>query len=136
MKHDGRQVLVELEGASDSDQEELDALALELRERLLELDVDRVDLARQDTAPEGTKVGGAVTVGALVVTVGVPVLRKVFDLLKTWIEHRPVRTVNVTIGDDTLEMQAVSSANQRRLIEAFIAVHDSVPASIDASEGI
>jgi hypothetical protein len=120
-----RTALIELRGDTDSDLEELEALTLELRERLLELDVDGVDPVQQETVPAGTKVGGALTAGALVVAVGLPALRMVLDLLKTWIENRPVRTASVTIGENTLEIQAVSSADQRRLIDTFISANDS-----------
>ncbi|MEV2231867.1 hypothetical protein AB0H69_25335 [Streptomyces phaeochromogenes] len=128
-----RTALIELRGDTDSDLEELESLTLELRERLLELDVDGVDPVQQETVPAGTKVGGALTAGALIVAVGLPALRMVLDLLKTWIENRPVRTVSVTIGENALEIQAVSSADQRRLIETFIAANDSTASSLTDS---
>ncbi|MGI5457851.1 hypothetical protein ACQEWB_32685 [Streptomyces sp. CA-249302] len=118
-------VLIELHGGQDSDLDELESLTFELRERLLELDVEDVDPVRQETAPTGTKIAGALTTGALVVSVGIPVLRKVLDVLKVWIENRPVRTASVTIGNNTIEVQAASSANQRRVIEAFISAQES-----------
>ncbi|MFI9118819.1 hypothetical protein ACIGW0_05320 [Streptomyces bikiniensis] len=127
-----REIWVELEGAADSDQEELEALTLELREHLLEFEVERAELARQAVAPEGTKVAGAFTVGALVLTVGLSLLPKVLDVIKVWIENRPVRTAIVTIGEDSIEMEALSSSDQRRLIDAFIASH-GVSSQDDAS---
>ncbi|WP_405467485.1 hypothetical protein [Streptomyces canus] len=62
--------------------------------------------------------------GALVVTAAPIALRAVMRLLETWIQHRPVRTVSVKIGEDSLEMQGVSSAEQGRLIDAFVARHE------------
>ncbi|MFG2303504.1 hypothetical protein [Actinacidiphila glaucinigra] len=117
------EIWVELEGAADSDQEELEALTLELRQHLLEFEVEQAELARRAVAPDGTKVAGALTVGALIVTVGVPLLPKVLDVIKAWIENRPVRTATVTIGEDSIEVEALSSSDQRRLIDAFIASH-------------
>lgn len=117
------EVRVELEGLADSDQEELEALTLELRERLLELEIERAELARQTVAPDGTKVAGALTVGALIVSVGIPLLPKLLDVIKVWVENRPVRTATVTIGEDSIEMEALSPSDQRRLIDAFIASH-------------
>ncbi|MET9899471.1 hypothetical protein [Streptomyces sp. NPDC006446] len=119
------EIRVELEGAADSDQEELEALTLELRQHLMEFDVERAELARGTVAPEGTKVAAAVTVGALIVTVGVPLLPKMLDVIKAWIGNRPVRTATVTIGADSIEVAALSSSDQRRLIDAFIASHES-----------
>ncbi|MGV9395132.1 hypothetical protein [Streptomyces sp. NPDC003668] len=117
------EIRVELEGAADSDQEELESLTLELRQHLLDFEVERAELARRTVAPDGTKVVGALTVGTLIVTVGIPLLPKLLDVITAWIENRPVRTATVTIGEDSIEMEALSSADQRRLIDAFIAAH-------------
>ncbi|MEU8688515.1 hypothetical protein [Streptomyces sp. NPDC048665] len=117
------EIQVELEGAADSDHEELEALTLELRQHLLDFEVERAELARRSVAPDGTKVAGALTVGTLIVTVGVPLLAKTLDVIKAWIENRPVRTATITIGEDSIEMEALSSEDQRRLIDAFVASH-------------
>ncbi|MEU1601457.1 hypothetical protein ABZ468_54665 [Streptomyces sp. NPDC005708] len=118
-----RRMNLVLTGGPDSDQDELDALTFQLRDRLLELDVDRAELHRSGAVPPGSKPGEVVAVGALVVTMAPIALRAVMRLLETWIQHRPVRTVSVTIGEDSLDVQGVSSAEQRRLIDAFIATH-------------
>lgn len=123
MGHGVKQVNLVLTGAPDSDQEELDSLAVQLRSQLLELEVDRVALTRSGEAPAGAKPGDLITLGALTVTLAPFALRAVLRLAEAWIEHRPVRTVSITIGEDTLELQAVSSADQRRLIETFVATH-------------
>ncbi|WP_443049551.1 hypothetical protein [Streptomyces sp. HD] len=126
-----------LEGRPDSDQEELDALTLLLRERLLELDVDRVELASGRTVPEGAKPGAAIAVGALAVTLAPLALRGVLSLLETWLQNRPVRRASITLGDAQLDVEAVSSAEQRRLIDAFLAAHErppSVAAGLDAQD--
>ena len=46
-----RQIHIVLKAGPDSDQEELDALTALLRERLLELDLERVELDRVKDAP-------------------------------------------------------------------------------------
>ncbi|WP_327426295.1 hypothetical protein [Streptomyces sp. NBC_01236] len=117
-----------LEGSADSDQEELDTVTLQLRERLLELDIDRAELNRSDGAPDGSKPGDVIALGALAVTMAPFALRSVVRLLETWIGHRPVRTVSITIGEDSLELQAVSSGDQRKLIDAFITRQGPTPA--------
>ncbi|MFI8308247.1 hypothetical protein ACIF80_33525 [Streptomyces sp. NPDC085927] len=110
-----------LTGGPDSDQEELDELTRHLRERLLELDVDRVEPVRAGHVPAGAKPVDAIAVGALAVTLAPIALRSVLGLVQTWIENRPVRTVSIALGDDSLELEAVSAADQQRLIEAFLA---------------
>ncbi|GGQ77876.1 hypothetical protein GCM10010280_25370 [Streptomyces pilosus] len=124
-----------LAGGRDSDQEELDALTLQLRERLLELDVDRVELDRSGAVPAGAKPADALAVGVLVVTAAPFVLRSAVDLVRTWIETRPVRTVSITLGEDSLELEAVSPADQQRLIEAFLAARDQEREPADGQDG-
>ncbi|GGX14757.1 hypothetical protein GCM10010297_40150 [Streptomyces malachitofuscus] len=116
-----------LTGSQDSDQEELDELTLQLRERLLELDVDDVEPNRSGAVPAGAKPVDAIAVGALAVTMAPIALRSVLDLVRTWIETRPVRTVSITLGEDSLDLEAVSSADQQRLIEAFLAARAAEP---------
>lgn len=124
-----------LAGSRDSDQEELDELTVQLRERLLELDVDGVELSRSGTVPEGAKPVDAIAVGALAVTAAPFLLRSVLDLVRTWIETRPVRTVSITLGEDSLDLEAVSSADQQRLIDAFLAAHGQEPEPADDGHG-
>ncbi|MEU5225251.1 hypothetical protein AB0G55_21790 [Streptomyces toyocaensis] len=116
-----------LAGGRDADQEELDELTLQLRERLLELDVDDVEPIRSGDVPAGAKPVDAFAVGALAVTAAPFALRAALDLVRTWIENRPVRTVSITLGEDSLELEAVSSADQQRLIEAFLAARAPEP---------
>lgn len=122
-----RELHLVLEKSEDSDQAELDALTRQLRGRLLELDVYRVELDRSGQAPAGAKPGEVITLGALVVTTAPFALRSVVRLLHTWLENRPIRVVTMTIDGDSIEVQNLSSEDQRRLIEAFIAEHGPVP---------
>lgn len=129
MGRDTMRMNLALSGSSDSDQEELDALAVQLRAQLLELDVDRVELTRSGTAPVGAKPGELIALGTLTVTLAPIALRAVLRLVEAWIEHRPVRTVSIKMGDDTLELRAVSSTGQQQLIDAFVAAHVQNPPS-------
>ncbi|GAA1424964.1 hypothetical protein GCM10009601_30840 [Streptomyces thermospinosisporus] len=124
-----------LTGRQDSDQEELDELTRRLRDRLLELDVDDVQLRRAGDLPEGAKPVDAIAVGALAVTMAPIALRSVVSLVQTWIENRPLRTVSIALGDNSLELEAVSSADQQRLIEAFLAAHEASTAGGGSDDG-
>ncbi|MFI9757900.1 hypothetical protein ACIHFB_08155 [Streptomyces sp. NPDC051963] len=137
MNESTRQLGLVLRGRPDVDQEELDELTLRLREQImLELDVHNVELLRSDGVPEGAKPGEVIALGAMTVTVAPLVLRGVLRLLETWIQNRPVRTVSITIGEDVLEVEATSSADQRRLIDAFIHAHTgNQPAAPGLSSG-
>ncbi|PBC65847.1 hypothetical protein BKI49_00950 [Streptomyces sp. Tue6028] len=125
-----------LEADADSDQEELDALTRQLRERLLELEIERAELNRSGAVPGRAKPGEAIAVGALAVTAAPVVLRSVVQTVVSWLGNRPVRTAGISIGDDRLELRGVSSDGQRALIDAFLARHDAPPsASADPAPG-
>lgn len=108
-------------GETDVDQEELDELTTQLRQRLLELAVDDVRVGRSDEAvPKGAKPGEILAVGALAVTLAPAVLRPALRLVETWMQNRPVRTVRVEIDGRTLELGHATAEQQQRLVEAFI----------------
>lgn len=128
MSVDGtRQLKLVLEGNPDSDKGELATLTLELREQLLRLEVEQVDLSRLGAAPAGAKPGDVIALGGLVVTMAPFVLPSVLKLLDTWLRSRPVRAVSISLGEDSLELQAVSSADQQKLIDVFVAAHGAAP---------
>ncbi|MEU5212696.1 hypothetical protein [Streptomyces sp. NPDC020742] len=126
---------LDLAGASDTDAEELQSLAAQLRRALLELDVEDVQLARgAEAPPEGAKPGEAVAVGALVVTAAPLLVRQVLQLVDTWLRNRPLRSVKVEFDGGSIELGHASAEDQRRLIDAFVRAR-SAPAGIPLSEG-
>jgi hypothetical protein len=114
-----------LDGGPDDDAEELAELTQRLRGELLELDVDAVELAAWDHAPEGAKGLELLGVGALVVQFALrpQILTSVVDATVAWLGRQRNRTVKLTLDDDSLEVTGVSTREQQRLIELWIARH-------------
>ena len=97
---ESQKLTLAIEGGPDTDAREVSELTAQLRQRLLELDVDTVELVRSDEIPEGAKPGDAINLGALPITLAPTILPAVVGLLKDWLAHRPVSTAKVTIDDD------------------------------------
>lgn len=114
-----------IEGAPDSDAEELARLTGQLRSQLLELDVDRVDLVRGGQAPPGSKVADPITIGAIIITLAPTVIQAVIGLVQNWHKDHPVSSVKVTLGDDSLELSNASPEQLEQLAQAFIARHST-----------
>jgi hypothetical protein len=114
-----------IEGAPDSDAEELARLTGQLRSQLLELDVERVDLVRGGQAPPGSKVADPITLGAIIVTLAPTVIQAVIGLVQNWHKDHPVSSVKVTLGDDSLELSNASPEQLEQLAQAFIARHST-----------
>jgi hypothetical protein len=106
----------------DDDPELADRGIGQLRRELHEFETRSV----ATVAPEGTK-GDAATVGAVAVALGgaggmVPLL---IAILRDWLGRRaPQQRVKLTIGEDSIEVDAVSVEEKQQLIEAFLRKHE------------
>jgi hypothetical protein len=107
---------------SESDLDELADAVGRLRTELLELDVLGVDTKAAMPTPEHAKGLGAVA-GALVVRLGsLSGLRAVLEVIRSW-AGRTNRTVEVSLDGDTLKVVGATSAQQEKIIDAWIARH-------------
>lgn len=122
----GEQVRLRVEAADDEDDGELAELVLLLRTELLDLDVTAVDPAPTDVdAPGGAK-GLVTAAGKLLVWLGPAGLGAVLGKVADW-AARSGRVVEITVDGDSLKLGRASREQQDRLVEAFLARHDSSP---------
>jgi hypothetical protein len=119
------QLSVELQAGQDADAEELAQLAGRLRAELLDLDVEDVQQPERGVAPEESKAAGLLAVGELVVhlVTSPEVLASIIAGVRSWLGRNSARSVKLTIGGDALEVSGVSSAEQDRLIDLWVARH-------------
>jgi hypothetical protein len=120
---DTEQLTLAVEGTPDSDPEELAQLTSQLRNQLLQLDVESVELVRRGEAPPGSKVVDPITIGTLVVTLAPSVIQAVIAFVQNWHKNRPVSSVKIALGDDSLELTDVSAERVEQLTRAFMARH-------------
>jgi len=118
-------VLVVHVGADEADDEEIAEFTSQLREELLQLDVDSVDQATAGQAPEGSKGSLLPAIGTLLIGVlhSSPVIAAVTGTLQSWLSRRPGRTMELTLDGDTIKVTDISAEDQRRLLNAWIARH-------------
>jgi hypothetical protein len=109
----------------DADAEELDALTTGLRRTLLELEVDSVDRAPGPPPPPGARAADASALGMLLVTLtSTPeLLRAIVSTVQGWLTRSSARSVTVKLGDSELAVTGISSKQQERLIDDWIARH-------------
>lgn len=117
------QLTVVIERGPDVDLEELDLLSHQLRDELLQLDIEDVEHLREGTAPPGSKAVDPAAVGAMVVTLAPAVLPGVIGLLQSWLRGRPAAGVKVTLGRDSLELTNATTEQVEQLTRAFLARH-------------
>jgi hypothetical protein len=123
MDNEHRELALELETLPHTDSEELAALVQRLRGELLDLDVDRVEPLTAGEAPEGAKGVELLALGVLVVQFVLQpgVLTSIVDGVRSWLQRQSVRSVKLTLDGDSLEVTGVSSEEQDRLVELWIA---------------
>ena len=109
----------------DADEQELAELAGQLRRELLDLDVEAVDPAGTGRAPPGTKGFEVLAVGGLIVRIAssMGVLTSVVRTVQSWLSGQRGRRVRIEMDGDSIEVTGISSHDQRRLIDAWIARH-------------
>ena len=125
------QVRLTINAGSDTDVSELEELTLRLKEELADLDeVESIEMARAGETPAGAKAGDAVLLGDLVMQLLAAggVLTTMIGALQAWLKRHGRRSVSVEIGGDKLEVTGLSSQEQRRLVDAWIARHSSTEA--------
>ncbi|WP_059009223.1 hypothetical protein [Streptomyces specialis] len=120
-------VVLRVTGAGDAeaDPEELAEQARGLRVELLDLDVEAVDPLEEADLPDGAKGLGAVA-GGLLVRMGVTAgLRAVVAAVRRWAARDAGRSVEISFGTDVLKVTGISSEQQERLIELWLARQDT-----------
>lgn len=118
-------LVLQVQLAPDGDDEELAELTRRLRTHLLDLDVDSVDPVADTSAPEGAK-GLETLIGWLAVRFGKEGLRTVVAAVASW-ATRTGHDVDITYGGDTLKVSGVTSEQQERVINDFLAHHAPRP---------
>ena len=121
------QLLVEIDFGAGADTEERSRLTHRLRTELLALDVDSVQFAAAGEELEnakGSAPGGFLEAGGLVVRLAGPhVLQSVVSSVWSWLTRQHCRSIKLVLDGDTLELCGVSSAEQKRLIDLWVARH-------------
>jgi Effector Associated Constant Component 1 len=116
---------VELQAVSDTDAEELTQLVRRLSAELLDLDVDAVLQPEHGESAEKSKGVAWGAAGELVVRLvtSPEVLLSLISGVRSWLGRNRVRSVKLTLDGDELEVTGVSSAEQDRLIDLWVARH-------------
>lgn len=114
--------MLKINAGPEVDYEKLGDISLQLKEDLLELDVETVDLVSEGKVPVGAKAGESVIWGTLLLTLSVEALKAVIGYIQSWLGATGCRSVELEISGNKLKVTGTSSKEQQRLIDTFIAV--------------
>lgn len=118
------QLMVTLDAEPETDSEDLERLTRQLREELSELDV-QADLMTGGPTPVNTKAGDIITWGTLLLTLAASggAITTLIGVLQAWLTRHERRGVTLEMDGDKLQVTGITSAEQQRLIEAWLRRH-------------
>ncbi len=115
---------VQVAVAPDGDAAEVAQATLQLRRELLGLDVDAVEVPGAGEPPPGSRAADVAALGALVVNItDSQLLAAVVATIRSWLAGSSRRSIKLQLGGDALELTGVSSKEQRRLADEWLARH-------------
>jgi hypothetical protein len=124
MNEDPATLGIQVAVGPDGDVDEIAQATVHLRRELLDLDVDAVEVPTAGEPPPGSRAVDAAAVGALVVNMAdSQLLVAVVTAIRAWLAGSPRRSVKLQLGGDSLELSGVSSKEQRRLTDEWLARH-------------
>ncbi|WP_209305286.1 hypothetical protein [Blastococcus sp. CT_GayMR20] len=114
-----------LEPDPETDPEDRERLARQLRNELRTLEVDDVTTVEGAAPPEGAKgVGASLTELLVTMSAGGGVFVTVIATIKDWLGRRGAgHKVSVTIDGDTLELSDATPVERAALIDTFVRRH-------------
>ena len=108
----------------DGDAEEVAQATLQLRRELLDLDVDVAEAAGAGEPPTGARAVDVAALGALAVNIADPqLIGAVVAAVRSWLAGSSRRSIKLQLGGDALELTGMSSKEQRRLADEWLARH-------------
>jgi hypothetical protein len=122
--------------AGEMDPERLDLLTRQLRQELLDLEVESVDFIQEDQPPEGAKAADVVTLGALAIAVLPNFLPKLIEFLQSWSLRAEGRKVKVKsqVGDRAIELEYTPDAMSQQELKTLVETLTSALADSQAGE--
>ncbi|MGH3827470.1 MAG: effector-associated constant component EACC1 [Pseudonocardiaceae bacterium] len=114
-----------VQAGPEADAAELDELAGQLRDELLELNIERAERASAGQPPPGARAGEILVAGALTVLLAQSsgLLTELVALVRSWISRDSGRSVKLEIDGDVLEVTGITRADQRELTRFWIDRH-------------
>lgn len=115
---------IRVAGWPDASAEEMDRLVTDLREELLELDVQAVEPVPAGPLPAGAKGMPAADVASLVVALSdLAAAATLVASLRSWSARGKRRKVSIRLGEHELAVDDVSAKDATALIKSWIELH-------------
>jgi len=108
------QIALNINAEPDTDTEELMELTLRLRQELLELDLESVELVTEEEIPQGSKVVEPVSWGTIAVNLVAAggVITTFINVIQSWVTRNERQSITLKMGGDKLQITGISAKQQ------------------------
>jgi hypothetical protein len=112
---------VQIKPEKADDKQEIDSLTRDVREDLLNLDVEDVHLL-YEKPPPGSKAFDGVAIGSMIVDfVSSGAIKEVTQTVQRWIERNENRSITIEMPDgDKIDVKGISGKDQGKIIDAWV----------------
>lgn len=119
------QLDVEVDAGPDADPGEVAEATAQLRDLLLQLDVETVEAPTSGEPPPGARSVETMAVGTLIVSLvnSSGLLSSVVGSVQSWLSRLGSHSVKLELDGDVLEVTGISAKEQRELISHWIDRH-------------
>ncbi len=106
----------------EADKEELETNTLQLRDELMDLDVENVDLVCSGDVPANAKAGDPISWGTLLLTLAASggVITTLINSVQSWLIRNDRKSITLELDGDKLDLKGVSTEEQKRLINEWL----------------
>jgi hypothetical protein len=124
MREQMTELILHLDPDHEGDAEELEKFSRQLREELMDMDLEAVDFISTGETPEKAK-GFPIEWGTLIVALVASggVITTLINVLKSWLTRQDRRSITLEINGDKLEVSSISSEEQQKLIDLWLSRH-------------
>lgn len=116
------ELALQITAPPEADLEELAELGQQLRQELLELNVDSVEAVPEGVAPPGAK-GDVVSLGSLAVTLAPIVIPPLINLVQSWLSRHEKASVTLEKDGEKLTLMGSPSREQQQVINTWLVRH-------------
>ncbi|MEH1893130.1 MAG: hypothetical protein V7K92_28185 [Nostoc sp.] len=120
-----KEVILHIDTNQETDAQELEQLTQQLRNELLELNVESADLVQAGEEPDKAKVADPISWGTIIVTLLATggVVATLINAIQSWLTRHERRSITLEIDGNKLQITGISSEEQQQLIDAWIKRH-------------
>jgi hypothetical protein len=115
------QMKVHIKPEREDDKNEIDSLTRNLRDDLLNLNVEEVHLLYEKPPPDSKALDG-VAIGSMVVDfISGGAIKEITETVQAWIQRNENRAITIEMADgEKIDVKWLSAKDQQRIIDAWV----------------